>query len=462
MTLLSDTLREAAATIDPPQDPWPGFAQRERAHRRARRVRRVALAAVLAAAVGAQTNVIPLPGWAPGIALASSPWSALAGEPPRGSLTADPAWLAAFRDRVTGLQDPDGFWAVAGRDRIKVLYASDAPGRRVALVLVPLRLGFITSWELIWYDGPPGAAPDQMTQGGNEDAGNPVVTLTQVDAEQGGYALVIGPSDATVTISGDPHYAARGVVERRQLAASDGTGVGVAILPPTPLPPGLDARVTRGAQVVYEGAFAGGWGSSADGDPWQPSAAQLAEAARVNRGPAPDPAILTSFVRLALTDSHLPAAGTTVRLRWSGTVNGQAAVLLTVQPPGGGVIAYAMHGDATSSRTDLRLLLPADNADRRPLAWRLRAEGGDGRTDQVRLATPTGTTTATVTIGGGSPVPVALDASGAGTTAIPTDQPATVTAYAADGSVLGNAPVPPFEDDSSRLPGDTPGTRIVP
>ncbi|GIF46591.1 hypothetical protein DFJ67_8450 [Asanoa ferruginea] len=461
MTLLSDTLREAAATIDPPQDPWPGFARRERAHRRARRVRRVALAAVVAAAVGAQTNVIPLPGWAPGIAVASSPWSALAGEPPRGSLTADATWLAAFRDRVTGIQNPDGFWAVAGRDRIKVLYASDAPGRRLALVLVPLRLGFITSWELIWYEGPAGAAPEQMTQGGNEDAGNPVVTLTQTDADHGGYALVIGPRDTTVTISGDAHYAARGVVERRQLAASDGTGVGVALLPPTPLPPGLDARVTRGAQVIYEGAFSGGWGSSA-GDPWQPSTAQVARAVHGSRGPAPDPAILTSFVALALADSHLPAAGTTVRLRWSGTVNGQTAALLTVQPPGGGVIAYAMHGDATVSRTDLRLLLPADGADQRPLGWRLRAEGGDGRTDQVRVATPPGTATATVTIAGGPAVPVALDASGAGTVAIPPDQPATVTAYAPDGSTLGSTPVPPFENDSSRLPGDTPGTRIVP
>ncbi|MEV4620034.1 hypothetical protein AB0J74_15175 [Asanoa sp. NPDC049573] len=460
MTSLTDTLREAAETIDLPQDPWPEFARRERAHRRARRVRRVALAAVVAAAVGVQANVVPLPGWAPGIAIAS-PWSALAHVPPRGSLTADQAWLAGFRDRVTGIQDPDGFWAVAGRDRIKVLYASDAPGRRVALVLVPLRLGFITSWELIWYDGPVGAAPRQMMRGGNEDASNPVVTLTQVDGEHGGYAVVIGPPDAAVTISGDPHYTAGGVVERRQLASSDGTGVGLAVLPPAPLPPGLEARVTRGPQVLYQGIVAGGWGSSA-GDPSVPTATQLAEAARGSRGTAPDPAILRSFVGLALTDSQLPAAGSTVRLRWWGTVNGQAAALLTVQPAGGGVIAYAMHGGATSSRTDLRLLLPAENASARPVGWRLRAEGGDGRTGEVRVATAPGTATATVTIGGGSPVPVALDAWGAGTTTVPPDQPATVTAYAADGSILGSTPVPPFENDMSRLPGDTPGTRIVP
>ncbi|GIF68326.1 hypothetical protein Ais01nite_63610 [Asanoa ishikariensis] len=459
--MLTDTLRQAAATISAPEDPWPGFARRERLRRRTRRVRRTALAVVVAAAVGVQTNVVPLPGWAPGIALAS-PWSALASAPPRGSLTGDTAWVAAFRDRVTGLQDPDGFWAVAGRERIKVLYASDAPGRRVALVLVPLRFGFVTSWELIWYDGPAGAAPSEMTYAGNQDAGDPVVTLSQVDGQRGGYALVIGPPDTTVTISGDPRYAARGVVERRELARSDGGGVGVVLLPPAPLPPGLDARVTRGSSVVYSGAVFGGWGSSADGDPFEPPAGQLASAVVGSRGPAPDPAILTSFVRLALTDSHLPASGTTVRLRWSGSVNGQAAVLLTVQPSGGGVVAYALHGSATSSRTDLRLLLPAAGAELRPIAWRLRAEGGDGRTDRVLVATPTGTARAAMTAGGGSPVPVTLDGSGFGTTAVPPDQQATVTAYAADGSLLGSTPVPPFENNSSRLPGDTPGTRIVP
>ncbi|SNT36065.1 hypothetical protein SAMN05421812_10510 [Asanoa hainanensis] len=459
--MLTETLRQAASAIAPPEDPWPAFVRRERLHRRNRRVRRTALAVVVAAAVGVQTNVVPLPGWAPAIALAS-PWSALASSPPRGSLTADSTWVSAFRDRVTGLQDPDGFWAVAGRDRIKVLYASDAPGRRVALVLVPLRFGFVTSWELIWYDGPTGAAPSEMRYSGNESAANPVVTMTQVDGERGGYALVIGPPDATVTISGDPRYTARGVVERRELARSDGGGVGVVLLPPAALPPGLDARVTRGSAVLYEGGVSGGWGSSASGDPFEPSAGLLTDAVRDVRGPAPSPAVLASFVRLALTDSQLPAVGTTVRVRWSGSVNGQAAVLLTVQPAGGGVVTYAFHGSETSSRTDLRLLLPAAGASVRPVGWRLRAEGGDDRTDRVLVSAPTGTATATVTVGDGSPVAVALDAAGFGTATVPPDQRATVTAYAADGSVLGSTPVPPFENTMSRLPGDTPGTRVVP
>ena len=462
MTLLNDTLHQAASVISVPEDPWPGFAERERRHRRGRRIRRTALAAVVAGAIGIQTNVVPLPGWAPGIALASPTWSALADEPPRGSLAADQAWVAAFRDRVTGLTDPDGFWAVAGRDRIKVLYASDAPGQRLALVLVPLRLGILTSWELVWYDGPVGAAPEAMTMGGNQSADSPVVTLSQVDGQRGGFALVIGPRDSTITISGNPRYAASGVVERTQLASSDGTGIAFAILPPAPMPAGLDARVTHGTQVLYEGIVAGGWGSSADGDPFASKEDQLAGALRGTRGPAPDPAVLANFVQLVFSDSQLPAAGTDVRVRWSGSVNGKTAMLLTLQPPGGGVIAYAVHGDASLTRTDLRLLLPAADADRRPIGWRMRAEGADDETDRVLVATAAGTATATVTIAGGSPVPVALDASGFGTTSVPPDQPATVTAYAADGSVLGSTPVPPFENNSSRLPGDTPGTRIVP
>ncbi|GIF71478.1 hypothetical protein [Asanoa siamensis] len=458
---LRDALRYAADAVEVPDDPWPGFDRRERRHRKKRRVRRVALASVVVAAAGIQTNVVPLPGWAPGVALAS-PWSVLADEPARGALATDEAWLAAMRERVSGVTDPDGFWAIAGRDRIRVLYAGDVPGARVALVLVPLRLGFVTSWELVWYEGPPGATPLDMTMAGNQDAGEPVVTLMRADAERGGYALVVGPSGTTVTITGSPRYAAAGVVERRQLASSDGTGVAVAALEPLAGPPGLDARVSRGDQVIYEGIVSGGWSSSADGDPWQPTAAQLADAKKFVRGPAPDAAILASFVKLALMDSHLPAAGTTVRLRWSGTVNGQAAMLLSVQPPGGGVIAYAMHGDATSSRTDVRLLLPAAGADERPIGWRLRAEGGDGRTDEVVVSVPTGTATATVTVDGRSPVPVSLDAAGSGRTSVPDGAPATVTAHAADGTALASTPVPPFENDSSRLPGDTPGTRIVP
>ena len=69
----------------------------------------------------------------------------------------------------------------------------------------------------------------------------------------------------------------------------------------------------------------------------------------------------------------------------------------------------------------------------------------------------------TVTVGGAPPATVALDASNAGTTRVPPDQAATLTAYCRDGGVLGTTPLPPVESDSSAggLPGDSPATRVT-
>ncbi|MEK8109750.1 hypothetical protein NKG94_45495 [Micromonospora sp. M12] len=63
--------------------------------------------------------------------------------------------------------------------------------------------------------------------------------------------------------------------------------------------------------------------------------ALLTAAHRPARGTPLADADLRTFVETALQHSHLPAAGTTVRVRWSGREHGQAAALLTVQPAGG-------------------------------------------------------------------------------------------------------------------------------
>lgn len=76
-------LRHAARGVDVPEDPWPGFARRERRHQRTRLARTAVAAAVGVALVGVQTNVVPLPGWAPGIAVAATP-TALLDAPARG------------------------------------------------------------------------------------------------------------------------------------------------------------------------------------------------------------------------------------------------------------------------------------------------------------------------------------------------------------------------------------------
>jgi hypothetical protein len=94
------------------------------------------------------------------------------------------------------------------------------------------------------------------------------------------------------------------------------------------------------------------------------------------------------------------------RIPWTGTVHGQPALLVELSPEGGGTLAYTYHvskvpsGASSSWRRDLRLLMPAKGAFTRPLAWRLRLEGGDGTTSEVAVATAEGTVRAElVTVG---------------------------------------------------------------
>jgi hypothetical protein len=174
-----------------------------------------------------------------------------------------------------------------------------------------------------------------------------------------------------------------------------------------------------------------------------------------------DRATLRRWISGALQDARLPAGGTAVTVRWTGTAEGQPAALVTIQPEGGGVLAYAYHGQADSYRQDLRLLLPAAGVAERPIAWRMRAEGSDDRTDQVVVTVPDGADKVTLQVGSATPTPVDPDATGAAVVAVPPTAQATVTAYGKDGSLLGSTPVPAFESDSGGLPGDTPRTRVV-
>ncbi|WP_204037020.1 hypothetical protein [Micromonospora qiuiae] len=447
--------------LTPPANPWPRFAERNAAHRRARRVRVGVVAGFLAAVVGIQTNVIPLPGWVPGIAVAA-PSSTLAHGPTRGSLAADEEWLSGVRRQVTDRPDPDGLWKVVNRDAIRVVYADEVPGNRLALVLVPLRLGLITTWNLILFEGPPGASPGDMIEVANDHVDIPVWTRMTGDATNGGTAVVIGPPGSTIAISSGYTYSPEGTVQHRQLATAVNDGVGVASVPASPDYPVVTTRVTSNGKLTYEGPVHGGWTPDPNlhASP-EATDAMLAAAARNARGPALDRAILARFVNHALSDSRLSARDVALRLHWSGTVNGQPAALFMIQPEGGGVLAYVMHGDTTRLQKDLRLLLPADGADQRPIAWRMHAEGLETRTNQVMVVAPSNAATVAITIDGGAPIPVTLDASGYGTTEVPPSEPATVTAFAADGTTLASTPVPQFETDTGGLPGDSPQTRIV-
>ena len=119
-TALREELTDRATALDVPDDPWPSFARREVRHRRNRRVRIGVTAAALAGVLGLQSGLVPMPGWAPGIAIASTD-KALVNSPTRGSLAGDRQWLDAMRTQVKDVQDPG--------ERRDLLEQHGVPGR---------------------------------------------------------------------------------------------------------------------------------------------------------------------------------------------------------------------------------------------------------------------------------------------------------------------------------------------
>jgi hypothetical protein len=455
--MLRESLTAAATATPATPDPWTGFAARERTHRRSRRTRLAVAAVAVVAAVGVQTNVLPLPGWAPGIAVAGGP-TALTGSPARGSLAADRAWQRGMRRVVKDVEDPGELWRVDNRDKIRFVYAGDVAGRRLALMLVPLRFGFLTDSMLTWYEGPAGAAPGQMTDAARVDRGETVVTYAETADDRAGLAIIVAPAGSTVSISAGFSYSAAGRVEHTApVVSAPGSGVGVLTLPPQPAAPGITGTVTQDGRTLYRGPLAGGWSGTSDISAVPDAVIGAALGDRTF-----DRAMLREWVSGSLSDARLPAEGTAVAVRWTGTVDGQAAALYTLQPRNGGVLAYAVHGAGDNSRQDLRLLLPAAGVTRRAIAWRMRAPGRDDRTGQVVVVAPPGATRVDLVVAGRAATAVPLDAGGAGRVTLAPDATASVIAYAADGSRMSATPVPPFETDGGGLPGDTPKTRIVP
>ncbi|MCY1142372.1 hypothetical protein OWR29_30615 [Actinoplanes sp. Pm04-4] len=454
---LKGVLAAEAEMLDVTDDPWAGFERRERKHRNRRRAGVAGVVAVLAAAGGVQAGVVPLPGWAPAIQVAG--FNAVLGEGPvRGSLAGDKDLLEGVRREIKDVEDPGETWRVADRDAIKFVYAADVGNERLVLALVPLRFGFLEDKALIWYAGDAGDPAERLTESGRVDGGETVVTYSMASDDRPGLLVVVGPAGSTVTVSQGFRYTPEGTVEHGPAQAQPaGTGLAELTLPPSPTPPEVKVTVTSGPDTIYEGGASGGFSGSGS-DVQAISDATLAAALGDREF---DRAILRSWVNQAVADARIVAAGTKVRVRWTGTVNGQPAALFTLQPQGGGVLAYALHGTQNSFRQDLRLLLPVKGAAERPIAWRMRAEGKDDRTDQVIVTAPAGAERVELQVGGAAPTPITLDGTGAGNASVPGSAEARVIAYGKNGAVLGETPVPPFESDSGGLPGDTPKTRVV-
>jgi hypothetical protein len=454
-SVLRTSLADEAETVQAPPEVWQGFTTRERRHRRTRRTRRAAIAVAATAVLGAQSGLVPLPGWTPGVAVAGRSTALLEG-PTRGSLAGDKTWLAGMRHEIKDVQDPFELWKVGDRSKIRFVYAADVAGHRLTLALVPLRFGFITDWSLMWYEGSAGAAPEAMQEAGRSDGGETIMTYSSSSADGPGLAVVVAPTGSTVSISQGFAYTPQGRVRHGDpVVQAPGTGLAEMALPPTPISGDITATVVQDGRTLYQGGLSAGWsgGSAREVNDAMVDAALGAHTF--------DRETLRAWIDSALHDARLPAAGTKVTLRWIGIVNAAPAALFTLRRPGTGVLAYAMHGSANSYRQDLRMLLPAAGVDNRPIAWRMRADGKDDRTDQLVVTAPPGAARVDLTTAGAVPVPVALDPDGFGTTTLVPAAEALVTAYRADGTKLASTPVLPFETNSGGIPGDDMKTRIV-
>ncbi|MEK8109751.1 hypothetical protein NKG94_45500 [Micromonospora sp. M12] len=123
------------------------------------------------------------------------------------------------------------------------------------------------------------------------------------------------------------------------------------------------------------------------------------------------------------------------------------------------MIAYAMHGDErTGWWTDLRLLLPAEGAEQRPIGWRIAADDGPRTpTGQARVIAPPDAARVTVTVEGAPRHchPRRVERRHRWNTAGQAGHPHRVRGGR---SCPRNHPLPPFETDMSGLPGDSPAT----
>ncbi len=219
---LADTLRQRAGDRGPEPDPWERFVHGERASRRRRRRRTVGtIAGLVAAAALVQTNAVPLPRWVPAVTLnAPAAESPLLGLPTRGSLANEQAWLHGLRQAVDDISEDEGVWRVEDRDDIRIVYAGDVGGQRIALLVVPLRLGLIRVEQAMFYGGPQGARAEEMEQGESFDGVPPVVARMVGDVGDspetaGGLTepptlLLVAPPGATANTRRRPSSAPTG------------------------------------------------------------------------------------------------------------------------------------------------------------------------------------------------------------------------------------------------------------
>jgi hypothetical protein len=442
-------------------DPYARFIRVERRRRARRRLRAAGVVAVAGCTViGIGTGIVSLPGWMPAIRTDGN-WtagSALLQEPTRGSLAHDAEWQEQMRAAVQDIEETEGRWRVVDRGGIRFVFAGDVPAldRRLALVVVPLRLGVREAYAPMWYEGPLGAAVQDMRQGATYGDKLPeIVTFGELGLDAGA-ALVIAPADATLQISRSASYTAQGRVSRNWEPLPTAGGVAVARF--RGVPSGMTAmlrmQTERGETTLAAGAL---WQASIGPD--LPVGVTVA-ATKQTRGVLPADDVVDTAIEEVLRDCAVDPTTATIRIPWAGTVAAGPALLITVQPLGGGTLVYGTYLDGRT--IGLRLLVPAAGAETRPFAFWIKGDHPTPEMTTLLVIAPANAARAELVIGH-DVRPVDLDTTGAAVASLPLDTPASIRAYDADGKLLGQTPVQPSKAaHSPGLPGESTATRVVP
>lgn len=186
------------------------LAATTRVRHRRRRQQQVALAgtalavALIAGGIPMLRAALPAPHHiaATSSPAANPPAGDLYDQPTRGTVAGDDGWLAALAARAWAV-DPQAGRPVPPPATHRVVFASDVPGGRIALVLG--RSGGKTAY--LWFHGTKGADPGQMTEAAAPQltgAGQPLALLDVIaGGGKGAVLVVVGePGDSAEYVSG--------------------------------------------------------------------------------------------------------------------------------------------------------------------------------------------------------------------------------------------------------------------
>lgn len=388
-----------------------------------------------------------------------APYSGVYTVPTRGNLSSEPDFVEGVR-RLPWTTGPAGDDVLeAPLDTRHVVYASNVPGARWALVagasptalppdegVDPADLDERSSMVIAWFTGPSDATAEEMSLNSRPRIVRADEPTALSDAAAGVAVIVAAPGDR-IEVSGFVFVDSDGTTTREYTQESPEEGILVLSGAPLDVPIGrvLRYRVIRGS-TVFEDA--------PDAYPNPDFTRRNVYVARLRPAPPPAPgdAALTAAIDEVLTRSGLYARELSFTVVWAGdlpTRDGGSArfTLLAAQFPEGGFhvlggLGWESAGGFAASTCGSENRPADDPLDEQVFVVRCEpGEGGDLPTNSLVVVAPPGTAGAQARDKDGGPLGNVPLVDGVGVVPVPGDL-ATVEVRDADGdSVYDRAPM---------------------